>query len=223
MDLDIQRDTYPTEGTITILLDRTLFDRWQAHGDQGSQGIDFDAATTVVTVTGQISATLAGLPLAAGEERQVTVSFDTTQEGVYGVQFQEEIDGQPVGGIGYQWIELDVVPPEVVSTSPPDGAIDVALDQPLVITFTEPIGPLSFDLSLVPAPGSFDWQAAWNQAGTVVTVTHDALSLDQTYWAHIAAGDAFANPLAPYSWPFTTIQGWRVYLPVVTRMQQAQH
>ena len=138
---------------------------------------------------------------------------------MYEVQFQAEIDGQPIGGISYQWIELDVVPPEIMSISPPTGAEEVAVDEPFVITFSEQIGPLSFDLTLDPAPASFGWQAGWNEAGTVVTITHDPLALDQTYGVQLEAGDASANPLAPYAWSFTTIEGWRIYLPLITRLQ----
>jgi hypothetical protein len=219
VDLTVWRGTFPIEGTISLLLGHTLMDRWLAYGSQGSQGVEINEATAVVTVTGQLSATLAGLPLAAGEENEITVSFDAGSEGVYEVQFDAAVDDEFIGGLTYRWIELDTVPPQVVSTSPPHDAVDVALDAPLVITFTEPIGPLSFDLSLDPDPGPTGWLAAWNPAGTVVTVTHPALSAGQTYTADISAGDAFANPVKAYPWSFTTaaIDRWHIYLPVVVR------
>lgn len=216
VDLTILRGTFPAEGTISLLLGQTLMDRWLAYGSQGSQGIEINTEAATVTVTGQISATLIGLPLGAGEERQITVYFDAGTEGVYEVQFEEEIDGGLVGGLTYRWIELDTVPPEVVGTWPPDGAVDVELSAPLVITFTEPIGPLSFHLTLDPDPGTAGWLATWGPDGTIVTVTHPALAPGQTYAVDVSAGDAFANPVAAYPWSFTTV-GSRIYLPVIMR------
>jgi hypothetical protein len=51
----------------------------------------------------------------------------------------------------------------------------------------------------------------------MLTVTHGGLAPSQTYTAEVTAGDAWANPLAPYAWSFATVQSWRVYLPVVVR------
>lgn len=214
VDLILGRGTFPATGSIRIHLAEPLFDRWQANGGPGA-GIEVGVATKVITVTAEISATIGGLPLAAREEATATLALDAPQTGAFEVMLQEVIDGLVVGGITYQWVDVDTVPPEVVSTSPPAGAADVALDVPLVLTFTEPMGPLSFNLTL--APGLGDWQATWNGAGTVVTVTHSGLAPGQTYTAGVTAGDAWANPLAPYSWSFATIDGWQIYLPMVVR------
>lgn len=131
---------------------------------------------------------------------------------------QEVIDGLVVGGVTYRWMEPDTVPPEVVAHSPLDSAQDVALDTPIAITFTEKIGPLTFDLSLTPAVDPAGWDVVWNEAGTVVTVTHGGLAAGQTYTAEVTAGDAWANPMATsQSWSFTTIEGRQIYLPVVVR------
>jgi hypothetical protein len=216
VDLIVERGTFPATGSIRLHLAGSLFDRWQANGGQGS-GIEVGAAAKALTITAEVSATIGALPLAAQEEVTATLAFDAPEEGVFQVTLYERIDGLVVGGITYQWLETDATPPEVGGHAPSSGAQDVALDAPIVITFTEEIGPLTFGLSLTPALDPAGWHTAWSEGGTVVTATHSGLAPSQTYTVEVAAKDAWANPLAPYSWSFTTIQGRRIYLPVVVR------
>jgi hypothetical protein len=86
----------------------------------------------------------------------------------------------------------------------------------VVITFTEEIGPLTF--ALVFTPTLNEWSGSWNEAGTVFTGINPTFVPATRYTATLQARDASANPLAePYTWSFTTREGWDIYLPLVVR------
>jgi hypothetical protein len=216
VDLVVVRTTFPPTGTITIRLAEPLFDRWEAYGGHWSDGLDVDAETKLLTVTGTVSATVGAIPMSAHEAATATLWFNAPDEGKFEVDFEEWIDGLSVGGVSVWWLVSDDVPPAVVAHAPAGDASGVLLQAPLVITFTEEMGPLTFELTLAPSlPG---WGAAWNAAGTRVTVTHPTFAPATRYTATVKAGDASANPLpAPYTWSFTSREGWDLYLPLVVR------
>jgi hypothetical protein len=216
LDLIVQRGTFPAGGTITLQFGKDLFDRWLVYEGRWKDGVAVITATGEFTVTGEISATIGGLPLEAGEEATATLVFEAPDEGEFEVALQERIDGLTVGGVTYRWSATDIVPPEVVAHSPLGDAEEVALNAPIVITFTEEIGPLSLGLTMSPTLdlGS----AAWGELGTVVTVTHGRFAPGTIYTATVTASDAFANPMVPpYTWSFTTREGGFIYLPLVMR------
>jgi hypothetical protein len=71
-------------------------------------------------------------------------------------------------------------------------------------------------LTLDANPPLTGWQAAWNAAKTVATVTHGALRGGASYMMTALAFDANSIALAaPYTWSFHTAA--RIYLPTVTR------
>jgi hypothetical protein len=177
-----------------------------------------DEVTKLITVTGEVSATVGALPLAAREQVTATLAFAAPDEGAFEVRLYERVDGLVVGGISFRWLDDDRTPPAVAGISPADGAVEVALGAPLVVTFTEAIGPLSLSLATTPDPGG--WHLAWDASGTVLTATHSGLALTTTYAANVTAGDAFGNAMpAPYAWAFSTGKQayWWIYLPVVMR------
>ncbi|MGD9048695.1 MAG: right-handed parallel beta-helix repeat-containing protein, partial [Anaerolineae bacterium] len=216
VDLFVGRTTFPPTGTITIRLAEPLFDRWLAHEERWTQGIGVLTETKLLTVSGEVTATVGGIPLDAHEEVTATLLFDAPGEGIFEVALQERIDGLSVGGVSYQWLASDVVPPVVVAHAPADGATEVPLDAPVVVTFTEEIGPLTFEPIIAPALN--EWSTSWNEAGIVFTVTLPAFAPATRYTATVKARDASANPLAaPYTWSFTSREGWDIYLPLVVR------
>lgn len=105
--------------------------------------------------------------------------------------------------------ELDVTPPEIKSTNPISYTVDVALDTPVVITFTEPVQPID------PQADVFFLK----KDGVEVSGTLE-LSHDQTVLTFAPAGnlpsvailscevlnlkDLADNSLMPVSWTFTT-------------------
>ncbi|MBF8258450.1 MAG: repeat-containing protein [Actinobacteria bacterium] len=109
----------------------------------------------------------------------------------------------------------DSVAPAVVSSAPADGAIDVAVDASLEITFTEPVDPATVNGTTVKirADGT-------EMAGTVGCV-HDTITFtpainwrfDTKYTVTISSGpsgvkDLAGNSLATdHTWTFTTGQG----------------
>jgi hypothetical protein len=216
VDLILERMTFPPTGTITIGLAEPLFDRWQAYEGHWFQGIDVLTETKLLTVTGEVTATIGGIPMDAHEEVTATLLFDAPGEGMFEVALQERIDDLVIGGVSYQWLVSDVEPPAVDAVSPGSGATGVSLSAPLVVTFTEEIGPLTFEPIFAPALN--EWSKSWNEAGTVFTVAHPAFTPTTRYTAKVMAKDAFANPMvSPYTWSFTAREGWNIYLPLVVR------
>ena len=90
--------------------------------------------------------------------------------------------------------EPDTTSPEIVAVSPPDGAMDVPLTAPVVITFSESISTSTFAYSVSPDPDG--WAASWDAVGLVVTLTHAPFAEATWYTVTItAADDIAANPL----------------------------
>jgi uncharacterized repeat protein (TIGR01451 family) len=111
----------------------------------------------------------------------------------------------------------DVTPPEVLATYPTGGAVGVAVDAAIVITFSEAINAGTFTYGVLPDPGG--WHAVWGSGEAVVTLTHNPFAHRTMYTITvIAASDPAGNPLAaaPVAWQFTTAK-YSVYLPVVLR------
>jgi hypothetical protein len=218
VDMIVDRRTFPLSGNVLVKMPDALFDRWLAYGHRWGEGIEVLPGTKEIRVTGEISATVGAVPMQAGEQVTVGLRF----EGPAGLEFElairERIGGITTGGVGYQWVIPDTTPPDVLHTSPVDEASDVDPGSPLVITFNEPVGPLTLDLVVSPDPGG--WSLAWNEVGTVVTATHADLALQTLYDAAVSAGDASGNVMsAPYTWSFMTLEQkeFKIYLPLVVR------
>lgn len=216
VDLIVERLTFPLAGDIVVQLPADLFDRWQAHGAAWGEGIEVLPATKEIRVSGAVSGTVGAIPLETAEEATVGLRFEADAGLEFETAVRERIGGRTVGGVAYQWVIPDTTPPDVVGVSPGHGATDVPLDAPLVLTFTEEIGPLSLDLDLTPDPGG--WDVTWNEAGTVFTLTHAALAPETLHTASVTASDGWANPMtAAFQWSFTGGEPWRVYLPLLLR------
>jgi parallel beta-helix repeat protein len=217
VDMIVERLTFPLSGDILVQLPSALFDRWLAYGKHWGEGIEVLPATNEIRVTGEISATIGAIPMQASEEVTVGLHFEGPAGLAFELATRERIGGITTGGVGYQWIIPDTTPPEVIDTVPAAGAVGVALDAPLAITFSEPIGPLTLELVLAPDPGG--WSLIWNEAGTVVTATHTAFEMGTTYQATATAGDAAGNQMvSAKSWTFTAVsEENRVYLPLILR------
>lgn len=109
---------------------------------------------------------------------------------------------------------VDIIPPELVSTIPANGATNVPLTQAVSATFDEAIDPLTITngtfqlaqgLTLIPATVTYD---AINFIATLTPTV--ALTASTTYTATVTNGatDLAGNPLgttgAPNPWSFTT-------------------
>jgi len=109
-------------------------------------------------------------------------------------------------------LDVEITPPEVVSTVPPDDATDVPIDALITATFSEAMAPatistLTFTLydGLTPITGIVTY------VGATATFTPDAnLDYDTEYTATVTSGaeDLAGNPLVggavPNPWTFRT-------------------
>jgi hypothetical protein len=203
VDLILHRMTFPMTGAITVRLPAALFDRWLAYGAHWGAGIEVVTDTKEIRITAAVSATIGAVPMLADESAKVGLRFEGPAGLAFEMAIEERIQGITTGGVAYQWVIPDTTPPQLIGRMPTPDATAVPLAAPLVLTFDEPIGPLSFKLALAPDPGG--WSYAWNAANTVVTATHAALAGNRTYTVTVNANDAAGNPLAPVTWRFTTV------------------
>jgi hypothetical protein len=148
-------------------------------------------------------------------------AYDTT----YTVTVQaQNLEGEALvpGPVPNPWaFATESEAPFVVVTRPADGAVDVALDAAVVITFSQPIDTATFTLTAVPDPGG--WSATWSQGDTVVTLAHAPFAANTTYsltvWAEDMAGLALVPGPVPNPWAWTTrtqVQ-YAIYLPVIVK------
>ncbi|HNT74340.1 MAG TPA: Ig-like domain-containing protein, partial [Anaerolineae bacterium] len=179
---------------------------YSAAPDPGGWAMVWNGAGTQVTLT--------HAPLAYNTHYTVTVTA------------APDLAGNPLTAAPYAWdfttlAVVDTTPPTVLSVSPADGATEVAVSAPIIITFSEAINAAAFAYSAAPDPGG--WAMVWNGAGTQVTLTHAPLAYNTHYTVTVAAApDLAGNPLtaAPYAWTFVTIPhapNHLIFLPFVTR------
>lgn len=214
VDLVVDRLSFPVTGTLTVELPGSLFERWQANGGQG-ENVSVVGGTTMVEVTGAISGTIGAIPMDPAEEAELALNFDGPAGRAYEMGLRMRIDGLVVGGVGYRWILPDDEAPAVESVSPADGVTDAALDAPLVIRFDEVVSPLTMQLDTTPALNGASM--SWNEASTVVTVTHAGLVPDTEYALSVSASDAAGNPMeTPFDWAFRS-ESIRTFLPAILR------
>ncbi len=110
--------------------------------------------------------------------------------------------------------KVHCIPPEIVLTSPANGDTGVALDAPIVVTFSEAMNIGTVQWSVLPQP-PVTYTPSWNSpTNTVLTLTHPGVPFQQLtlYTARITAGkDVDGNDLVPGSkpnpWTFTTGTG----------------
>jgi len=97
--------------------------------------------------------------------------------------------------------DADLVPPQVQSVSPEDGAQDVPVDSPLVITFDEPIMPFEFGL-LDLRPVAVTFNATYT---TVTMIPTNAFQPGITYTAFLSTQDMAGNRMPEtFDWQFST-------------------
>jgi len=103
-------------------------------------------------------------------------------------------------------------PPQIVSTIPPDGAINVGLSDPITIVFSKTMDKTSFVISVIntqpPAPPITFNSPSWPNAQTA-TVTHTVnFAVCTKYTVRVTARDTFGTNLGPgpvpNPWNFTT-------------------
>jgi hypothetical protein len=124
----------------------------------------------------------------------------------------DDLQGQPLaaGPVPNPWSFTTVcLAPYITVTDPADGAINVAVDYNITVTFSEPIDTPTFTWTIAPDPTG--WTEAWSGGDTVVTLSH-AVAFDQcqAYTVDVTAaddmdGNALVAGPVPNPWIFDTI------------------
>ncbi|UCE38603.1 MAG: tandem-95 repeat protein [Thermoplasmata archaeon] len=106
----------------------------------------------------------------------------------------------------------DVVEPEITSTTPSNGTIDVLITTNIVVTFSEEMNTSSVTFTCTPDPNG--WSIVWSGGNTIATYSHNPFASTTTYIFEITgakdlAGNDLAAGAAPNPWTFTTedVQG----------------
>lgn len=106
-------------------------------------------------------------------------------------------------------------PPQVLSTTPPDDALDVPLAQSVVITFSEPMDTASVALQVRAGTNPGNWSATWSDGDRTAAYTHNPFTESEPVILQVSGVDRAGNPLplsnqgggtcpAGYCWNFTT-------------------
>lgn len=102
-------------------------------------------------------------------------------------------------------LTVDSIPPEVQATYPVNQAIDVSIQTPVAITFSEAVAIDTFDYAAQPDPGG--WLATWSEDAKTVTLEHTPFAYQTSYVVGVTAiEDKAGNPMPPppIDWWFTT-------------------
>jgi hypothetical protein len=114
----------------------------------------------------------------------------------------------------------DITAPYIVSTSPANGATEVALDAAIYIAFSEPMDTLSLAGSMTPSPNE---EPAWNATMDTLFLIHDPMTANTSYVIRLTSlTDLAGNPLLvlPDSIMFTTTVGDAI-APYITGISPA--
>jgi len=158
--------------------------------DPGGWGESWSAGNTVLTLT--------------------HTNFGGILPYTFNVLGGEDAVGTPL--IPYMWTftTSDLVPPSITSTVPTNGGMNIAVDQDIIITFSEAMDTSSVTYSCVDSFLSElgGWVEAWSVGNTVLTLTHDDFTeLSYTFTVLTAkdvSGGILMPGLAPNPWIFTT-------------------
>ena len=167
----------------------------------------YDPDTGVITWTGEVTASQ-GLEISFS----MLANNDLEDGGVI-TNTAQILDS---AGVQYTRVATSTVllPPVILETLPADGEADVLIDEPIVVTFSEPMDIQSLQYGLIPNPGGL--AVEWNDQQTVVTLTHSIFEYSQFYTMTIDAQDLTGLPLqpgqVPNPWSFTTQMGPAPYI-----------
>ncbi len=101
------------------------------------------------------------------------------------------------------------LPPQIVATSPVNGATGVALTANIVVTFSKAMNPTSVTFTPTPAVGL---TPSWSGGNTVLTLSHGVPFATNTQYSVQVTGDdvdgsALVPGPVPNPWTFTTVGG----------------
>jgi parallel beta-helix repeat protein len=137
--------------------------------------------------------------------------FDSETIYIFEITEAEDPAGNDViaGAVPNPWTftTADVIGPEITSTTPSNGTIDVLVSADVVVTFSEEMNTSTVTYTCTPDPGG--WSVSWSGGNTTVTYSHNDFDSETPYTFEIISGnDTAGNVLAagatPNPWTFTT-------------------
>jgi hypothetical protein len=194
-------DTDPADATIDVPLDQDIV-------------VTFSEPMNTATVSCTPSPAITLTPAWSGGDTVLTLSHVTpfTASTLYTVNCTgQDVDGNDLvaGPAPNPWsfTTVGIVPPEITDTDPADGAIDVPLNQDIVVTFSEAMNTAT--VSCTPNP-VIALTAVWSGGDTVLTLSHATQFTASTLYMVTCTGqdvdgnDLVAGPV-PNPWSFTTV------------------
>jgi hypothetical protein len=175
--------------------------------------VTFSEAMNTVTVSCVPNPVITLTPVWSGGDTVLTLSHATpfTASTMYTVTCTgQDMDGNNLdpGPVPNPWsfTTMAMVPPEITNTDPPDNAIDVPLNQDIVVTFSEAMNIGT--VSCTPNP-VITLTPVWSVGDTVLTLSHATPFTPSTLYTMTCTGqdmdgnDLVAGPV-PNPWSFTT-------------------
>jgi hypothetical protein len=96
---------------------------------------------------------------------------------------------------GYDSFSVNTVAPVITYSTPDSGAVNVAVNAPILIAFSAPIDTATFTFAILPDPGGVN--GAWNGDHDTLRILHAAFADDTPETINITqAADPFGHPLA---------------------------
>ncbi|MGB9612978.1 MAG: Ig-like domain-containing protein, partial [Candidatus Margulisiibacteriota bacterium] len=99
------------------------------------------------------------------------------------------------------------IPPTIESTQPLSAATNVALNQPIIITFTKPMATIETQNAITISPEISNKNFIWSNSNLTLTISHDNFNANTTYTVTIGtAAQALDNTnlSSPYRFSFIT-------------------
>ncbi|MCJ2563407.1 MAG: Ig-like domain-containing protein, partial [Candidatus Thermoplasmatota archaeon] len=124
----------------------------------------------------------------------------------------DDLGGNPLisGPVPNPWVFVTVaIPPYIDETEPADSEIDIALDYPIWINFSEPMDTATVLWNILPDPGG--WTEQWQNGDQTLYLTHSTdYSQCVQYTVQVTAGDDLKGTglipgPAPNPWRFDTV------------------
>ena len=197
--------TNPPDGTTDVALNQPIAVTFSKAMNQAATEGAFsaDPSADCAFSWNLVSTTLTCTPtsnLSANATYSITV--DTGAEDTQGNNLQDAFSFSFATGEA----EVDD-PPTVTATNPPDGTADVALNQPIAVTFSKAMNQAATEGAFSADP-SIDCAFSWNLVSTTLTCTPTSnLSANAAYSITVDTGaeDTQGNNLQePFSFSFTT-------------------
>jgi parallel beta-helix repeat protein len=139
-------------------------------------------------------------------------SFSEKRNYIFQITGGKDVTGNNLvaGSVPNPWsfTTQDFTPPQIISTSPTNGSIDIMLNRNIVVTFSEAMDTSSLNYVCSPDPGG--WSESWDDGNNVVTFSHNPFVIETTYTFQInTVKDISGNDLSPSTvpnpWSFATV------------------